>query len=152
MPVVDAESSDRTTLGYWLLVVALVAIGFLTIFSVGIYFWFLAAALVVMSPFRSKQRIFRAGMALFAGFLIGFVLVAPWGCSQSASTDPVSGEETVSPVVCSSPLGIEYSGPEPFDPSLTQAFVAGGVTAIVASMAIWFMTAPRYANPPAEGT
>ena len=135
MPVMDGFR-------YWLRVVLLVGIGFVTIFSVGWYFWFIAVALVVLSPFRSRPRIFRSGMALFAGFLIGYVLVAPWGCSQTMSFDPTTGRGPPSPVICTSPVGIEYSGPAPFNPSQTPALIVGGVTAIVASMTAWIVTKP----------
>ena len=150
--VMDAASSNRTSLSYWLIVVALVIVGFLTIFSIGMYFWLIAIALIVMSPFRSKPRIFRSGIALFAGSLIGYVLIAPWGCSQTFESDPTTGEGTVSPVVCTSPVGIEYSGPEPFDPSLTPALIMGGVFAVVASLAAWLMTAKRSDNPTSNRT
>ena len=125
------EASSR----YWLVVGVLIALGALTIFSVGLYLWFLAAALALLSPFRARRRIFLPGLALFVVFLIAYVLIAPWGCSQSLGQDAVTGEETVSPVVCTSPIGIEYTGPEPFDPSRTPALVVAGITAIVAAAA-----------------
>ena len=143
MLTMDAASANRTSLSYWLMVLTLVALGFLTIFSIGMYFWFIAVALIVVSPFRSRPRIFRSGIALFLGFLIGYVLIAPWGCSQTFTSDPTTGEETVSPVVCTSPVGVEYSGPEPFEPSRTPALVAGGVSAVIASAATWLVTASR---------
>jgi hypothetical protein len=129
------------------MVLILVALGFLTIFSIGMGLWFIAAALIVMSLFRSRPRMFRSGIALFLGFLIGYVLIAPWGCSQTFTSDLTTGEETLSPVVCTSPVGVEYSGPEPFDPSRTLALVAGGVAAVVASTATWLGTASRNAIP-----
>jgi peptidoglycan/LPS O-acetylase OafA/YrhL len=143
----DESSSRRTAYRYWLMVLILVALGFLTIFSIGIYLWFIAVALIVMSPFRSRPRTYRSGMALFLGFLIGYVLIAPWGCSQTFTSDLTTGEETLSPVVCTSPIGVEYSGPEPFDPSRTLALVAGGVAALVASTATWLGTASRNSKP-----
>lgn len=139
----DPTSPHSTGLRYWLIVLILVALGFLTIFSFGMYFWFIAAALTVLSPFGQRPRIFRSGMALFLGFLIGYVLVAPWGCTQSFVSDPSTGEETVSPVVCTSPIGIEYSGPGPFDPSRTPALVIGGVSAAIVSWVTWLLTASR---------
>lgn len=138
----SAVSPRGAGVRYWLIILLLVALGFLTIFSIGLYFWFMAAALILLSPFRSRPSIFLPGIALFTGFLIGYVLVAPWGCSQSFSftTDPAAGEETVSPVVCTSPVGIEYSGQEPFEPSRTPALVAGGALALIAGTVTWGVT------------
>ena len=122
---------------YWLVVGVLFAFGVLTVFSIGLYFWFIAAAMALLSPFRSRPQIFLPGLTLFLGFLIAYVLVAPWGCSQSFSQNVATGEESVSPVVCTSPTGIEYSGPEPFEPSRAPALIAGGATAIVAAGSTW---------------
>ena len=143
MVTMNDASPQRTSLRYWLIVLVLVAIGFLTIFSFGLSFWFIAVGLIVLSPFRSRQRVFRSGFALFVGFLIGYVLVAPWGCGQSVAADPSTGQETVSAVVCTSPIGIEYSGPEPFDPSRTSALIAGGVSALIASAVTWIPSPSR---------
>lgn len=141
-------SPRGTTLRYWLTVLVLVALGFLTIFSFGMYFWFIALGLILLSPFRSRPRIFRSGIALFLGFVIGYVLVAPWGCEQSFTSDPTTGEETLSQVVCTSPVGIEYSGPEPFDPSRTPALAAGGASAVIAAAVAWIVTAPKKDREP----
>lgn len=130
-------------LRYWLFVLVLVALGFLTIFSVGLYFWFAAIALILLSPFRSRPRIFLAGLALTMAFLVGYVLVAPLRCSQSFTSDPTTGEETLSPVVCTSPIGIEYSGSEPFEPSRATALMTGGTIALIASAVTWRVTAAR---------
>jgi hypothetical protein len=140
MPMMDASSSRRTSRRYWLIVLVMIALGILTIFSFGLYFWFIAAGLIVMSPFRARPRVFRSGIALFLGFLIAYVLLAPWGCSQTFISDLTTGEEMLSPIVCTSPVGVEYSGPEPFEPSRTPALVAGGVSAAVASASTWLLT------------
>ena len=103
----DAVSSKRTSLSYWLIVAALILLGYVTGFSIGPFLWFIAVGMIVLSPFRSKPRVFRSGIGLFAGFLIGYTLIAPWSCSQSESFDPATDERAVSPVVCMSPVGIE---------------------------------------------
>jgi hypothetical protein len=140
----DEAPVRGTSFRYWLAVVVLVALGFLTIFSFGLYFWFMAIALAVLSPFRSRPQVFLPGLALFLGFLVAYVLVAPWGCSQSFTSNPTTGEETLSPVVCTSPIGIEYTGPEPFDPSRTPALIAGGATAVVAAGVTWIVARSRH--------
>ncbi len=134
---------EEASLKFWLVVGVLFAFGVLTIFSIGLYFWFMAVALALLGPFRSRPQVFLPGLALFLGFLIAYVLVAPWGCSQSFSQNFASGEETISPVICTSPIGIEYSGPEPFEPSRTPALIAGGVTATGAAAVTWAVVRSR---------
>lgn len=138
--------SRSSNFSYWLGVLVLIAAGFLTIFSIGMYLWFIAIAFLVASFFRSRPAMFRFVMALFVGFLLGYVLFAPWGCSPSFTSNPTTGEETLSPVVCTSPVGIEYSGPQPFVPSRGPAMVAGGVSATIGALATWLVTASSH-NP-----
>jgi hypothetical protein len=52
----------------------------------------------------------------------------------------------VSPVDCTSLVGIEYSRPEPFDPTRTPALVAGGVSAVVAFAATGLVATSRNDN------
>lgn len=147
----NPASPHNANLRYWLGVLVLIALGFLTIFSIGMYFWFIALALIVASPFRARPAIFRSAMALFLGFLLGYVLIAPWGCSTTFTSDSTTGEETLSPVVCTSPVGIEYSGPQPFDPSPAPALVAGGVSAVVASLATRLVAASKHNSRATRG-
>lgn len=139
----DTAPAEGTRFRYWLVVLVLVALGFLTIFSFGMYFWFMAVGLALLSPFRSRPQVFLPGLALFLGLLVGYVVVAPWGCSQSFTSNPTTGEETLSPVVCTSPIGIEYAGPEPFEPSRTPALITGGATAIIAAGVTWVVVRSR---------
>lgn len=141
----DSTKTGRSHLRYWLVVGFLIAFGFLTIFSIGLYFWFLAVALILLSPFRSRPKVFLPGIALFLGLLFGYVLVAPWSCSQSFMENPNTGVEVTSDVVCTSPTGIEYSGPEPFEPDRTPALITGIITGIVAAAATWFVIRSRSA-------
>lgn len=138
-----ASPAEGTRFRYWIVVLVLVALGFLTIFSFGMYFWFMAVALAVLSPFRSRPQVFLPGLALFLGFLVAYVLVAPWGCSQSFTSNLQTGEETLSPVVCTSPIGIEYSGPEPFEPSRSPALITGGATGLIAAGVTWVVARSR---------
>lgn len=101
--------------------------------GIGIYLWATALALILLAPFRSRPGVFLPGLALYLGLLAGYVLVAPWGCSVSFSSDPATGEEETSQVVCTSPVGIEYAGEEPFEPSRMPALITGVATGVIAA-------------------
>lgn len=47
---------------------------------------------------------------MFLGFLIGYVLTAPWGCPQTLTSDPTTGEETVSLSIARVRLGSSIQG------------------------------------------
>jgi hypothetical protein len=76
-------------------------------------------------------------MALVVGFLIGYAAVAPWGCSQTATFDLATGVAEEAPTVCHSLTGIEYTGPDGFEPSKTLGVIAGVVLGVLAAGAAW---------------
>lgn len=117
---------------YWGLVLALLAVGIVAILSIGFLFLALGAGLAILSPFRSSPRIFRTGMALVVGFLISYLLVAPWSCTASAASGSVSTSEA-----CRSLLGVEYSGS-----SLIPGMIAGGALALIGAV-VAFTTTDR---------
>ena len=137
------SETSKTRSGYWVLVLALIGVGFVFIFSIGGLLWFIALVLIVLSPFRSKPQIFRTGLALFLGFGFGFILVSPFACSLSLQSSVLNGEGQLSDVVCTSLVGITYSGPDPFTPPLTPALLAGTLVAAIATPVTWLANRPR---------
>lgn len=127
-----AEPSSSSENSYWGLVVFLVGFGFITGFSIGIPFLLVGVTLAVLSPFRSRPRVFWPSLSLVVGFLVGYVLVAPFSCSITARSNPSIGTEDLSREVCRSLVGIEYTG----SPQ-TLALIAGGVLAVVGAAAGW---------------
>ncbi len=117
---------------YWGLVLLLVVFGFITGFSIGIPFLLLGVALAGLSLLRSRPRFFWSGLALVVGFLVGYVLVAPFSCTVTAEFDLTTSLETVSPEMCRSLVGIEYAG----SPQ-TAGLTTGGVLAVVGAAAGW---------------
>ncbi|MGH8871928.1 MAG: hypothetical protein ACRDWS_08140 [Acidimicrobiia bacterium] len=128
---------------YWVIVVSLLVLGFVSLFTIGRAFWLVAVAMIVLSPFRSRPRVWWSGMALVAGYLIGHAAIAPWGCSQSETFDPVTGLAEAAPIVCRSLTGIEYSGADGFDPSSTAGVIAGVVLGVAAAVAVWARVGAR---------
>ncbi|MDH3607597.1 MAG: hypothetical protein OER12_11445, partial [Acidimicrobiia bacterium] len=123
------------------LVLLLVGFGFITGFSIGIPFLLVGVTLAALSPFRARPRIFWPVLVVVIGFLVGYVLVAPFSCSISEAVDPTTGASTVSPELCRSLLGVEYTG-SPQTPGLT----IGVLVALVGGTVAW-ITAGRQAPP-----
>ncbi len=126
------EPSPSSGNSYWGLVLLLVGFGFITGFSIGIPFLLVGVTLAMLSPFRSRPRVFWSGLALVVGFLVGYVLVAPFSCSVTAEFDLTTGVETMSPEMCRSLVGIEYTGSP-----RTAGLITGGVLAVVGAAAGW---------------
>jgi uncharacterized protein (DUF2062 family) len=113
-------------IAYWTLVVVLIAFGTLGLLSIGFPFLLLGLMLAIVSQRRHETGVVAAGVAAIVGFMVGYILVAPLGCTTSAnSVDPV--EHTV----CSNILGIDYSGTGVYNPSLFPGLIVGLVVAVL---------------------
>lgn len=138
-------------MGYWLTTLAVIVLGVLTIFSVGELVLVLALAMVVLGPFRRRPRVYWPPMAAVIAFLVGYLAVAPLSCFATAV---LPGE--VSPVVCSSLLGVQYTGTTPYNPSSLPGVYAGVVLAAVAGpvvgLGLWFRGRLRRAEQPRDET
>lgn len=115
---------------YWLLVVALVGFGSLALFSVGAPFLLLGLTLAVLWPFRRRPQVFWPWLLGVMGFVVGYIVVAPLGCTASAVSMAGMGQPTNVPadgarVVCSSVFGLPYAGMTPYEPPTWPALLAG---------------------------
>jgi hypothetical protein len=113
-------------IAYWALVVVLLGFGYLGPFSIGLPFLLLGIALAIVSQRRHETGVVAAGVATIVGFTVGYILVAPLGCTTSAN-----GVDPVEHTVCTNILGIDYSGTGVYNPSLLPGLVAGVVLAVV---------------------
>jgi hypothetical protein len=116
---------------YWLTILALIVLGVLTAFSFGWMILLVAAAMIVLGPFRRRPAIYWPAMAAVVAFVLGYVAVAPLSCFATAEPFGVD-----SPVVCSSLLGIEYTGTTPYNPSQLPGLYAGVVLAPIAALVV----------------
>ena len=123
---------------YWTAVWLLIAVGLATGFSIGLPLLLLGATLAVLSSFRDRPRVFWPWLLGVVGFIGGYLLIAPLGCSAGAITrseprPPESRPTARASVVCSSVLGLPYSGPASYEPPMWPAFLGGfGVAFAVA--------------------
>lgn len=132
---------------YWVLALALLGFGFLAMFSIGAPFFALGLALVVLAPFRQRPAIFWPAIGGVLAFFVGYVLVAPLGCTaqatmrEAAGTSGGGGSEIAGATVCASLLGIDYSGAGTYNPPLWPALIAGLATAAAIAVVIRVLVA-----------
>ena len=120
---------------YWITAVALLLFGFITGFSIGQPFFAVGLAMLVLGPVRHRPRIFWPPMSGVMAFFVGYLAIAPFTCTATA---PAGG---ISTTVCSSLLGIRYSGTGTYNPSLVPGQIAGlafaTITAVVVAGVLW---------------
>lgn len=121
---------------YWLVVVLFVGFGVVAIFSVGAPFLLIGLTLVLLWPVRSKRSVVWPIIVGEVALVTGYVLVAPLGCTTTATGPEVSSRWTS----CDNLLGIEYSGAGVYHPNrvpaLAVALASGMVVALGARICL----------------
>jgi Na+(H+)/acetate symporter ActP len=131
---------------YWALVVFLIGYGFLGLMSIGLPFLLLGITLAILWPRRHETGVIAAGVAAIVGFTVGYILVAPLGCTSSGGAPG-----SISHTVCTNILGIDYSGTGVYDPSLLPGLIAGLVVAVLFAIGTRWLArriASRHTPPP----
>jgi hypothetical protein len=127
---------------YWVVVGVLIAFGMVAIFSIGAPFFLLGLVLAALSPWRRDVRVMAPAIAAVVGLVAGYVLVAPLGCTATATSTGASF------TTCRNLVGINYSGSGLYNPSLLPALLAGLAIGVLAAGLTWLATArPRAATP-----
>ena len=117
-------------MGYWITSLGLIAFGFLGAFSIGRPFFLVGLAMLVLGPVRRRPALFWPPLLAVVAYNVGYWAVAPLYCT---ATEVVGGPSTT---VCSSVLGINYSGSGTYNPSGDPANMAGLLLAAVAFVVV----------------
>ena len=126
------------TLAYVAFAVALVLFGAAGLFSVGAPFLLTGIAMLVCFPWRRRRRILWPSIAGVWGFTLGYVLVAPLGCTTTSSPHFADVIGAPSTTICSGVL-FDYSGRGSYRAPLLPAVVAGTFAAVASAMLVWFL-------------
>ena len=119
--------------GYWALVSFCLVIGVLGFFSIGMPFLLLGVMLAALAPVRGETQRFWPPLVGLGLFFVTYVLVAPLGCTVSATVSVVNGAgprdttQEIGSTICANLLGIDYSGTGPYNPPLQPALIAAVV-------------------------
>jgi hypothetical protein len=111
------------TAAYWGVAVLLIGFGFLGLFSIGAPFLLTGIAMIVVSPWRNRREVLWPTLVGVWFFVLGYLLVAPLGCTSTAIAVTPGSPVPVSHTTCTNILGIDYSGTGTYDPSLVPALL-----------------------------
>ncbi|MBI2238166.1 MAG: hypothetical protein HYU54_06540 [Actinobacteria bacterium] len=112
---------------YWSFAVVLTVFGFVDLIAIGAPFLLAGLAMLVVGRWRHRARVLWPALAGVWSFVLGYVLVAPLGCTSSAvpALPGSTGPPAVGHTTCANVLGIDYSGAGNYNPSLLPGFIAG---------------------------
>src|SRR5215211_7981622 len=136
---------------YATLVLVLVLFGYLALFSIGAPFLLSGLMLAGVFPWRTRRGVLATGTAVVLGLVVGYVLVAPLGCTGSVSIPSVGLGQSEGTTVCSSLLDIvRYEGSGMYNPSLLPGLLAGLGLATIAGVSTAWYYARRTTRPRAD--
>ena len=81
---------------------------------------------------------FWPGLVLVFGFIVGYLLIAPWRCTGTSMPKP--GESST---VCRSLIGVTYTGFGDYNPSLVPGLLAGAALSLIAGVGAWWAISRR---------
>ena len=106
---------------YWIVTLGLVGFGVVALASIGRPFVIVGLALVLLRPMRNRPMLFGPPLAAVVAWNIGFLAIAPFYCSATQTVGVGAASTDDAMTVCSSLIGITYSGRGIFNPSLEPA-------------------------------
>ena len=119
----------RMTVGYWITSLGLIVFGIVGAWSIGKPFLLVGLAMLLLGPFRRHSFSFWPPLLAVIAYNIGFWTVAPLYCSATSEVG------SVGTTVCTSLIGIRYTGEGNFNPSSMPGVIAGVIFAAVTAIA-----------------
>jgi hypothetical protein len=118
--------------------------------SIGAPFLLLGIMLALLFPWRTRRGALATGLAVILGLVVGYVLVAPLGCTGTASMSvSIIGEvRSESITICNNILGITYEGSGTYNPGLVPALLAGIALATIAGVMTAWLYRRQQAHSP----
>ncbi len=117
-------------MGYWVASVSLIAFGVVATFSIGRPFLLVGLAMLILGPLRRRPVLFWPPLVAVIAYNVGYWAFVPLYCT---ATETAGGTSTT---ICSSLVGIGYSGSGIYNPSLDPAEYAGLLLAAVAFVVV----------------
>ena len=127
--------------------IGLVLFGFVGLLSIGAPFLLTGLVMLVCYPRRHRRDILWPSLASVWGLTLGYLLVAPLGCTSFAMGAP-GGIVSDSGTTCDGLL-LRYSGGLSYNPPLLPALIAGLATALASALVVRLLTR-RSATPAGE--
>jgi hypothetical protein len=112
------------TLAYAFLAVVLIIFGYAGLFSVGAPFLLTGLVMLICFPWRRRRGILWPAIAAVWGFTLGYVLIAPLGCSQTGGVPLIQAASAAARTTCNGAF-FDYSGGASFNPPLLPAVLVG---------------------------
>jgi hypothetical protein len=132
---------------YLAVAIALVLFGYLALFSIGFPFLLTGLLMLALVAFRRRVEIMAPAVLWPWVFTLGYVLVAPLGCTTSATPMVVNGVGAVEGATRCNAFIFSYAGDAPYSPPIWPALLFGA--ALATGVALLVRRAIRRRRTPA---
>jgi hypothetical protein len=122
------------TLGYAFVAVALIIFGVAGLFSIGAPLLLTGLVMLICFPWRRRRGILWPAIAGVWGFTLGYVLMAPLGCTRTVSLTRAA-TSTAAMTTCNG-VFFDYSGGASYNPPLLPAVLVGIAVAVGTALAV----------------
>lgn len=123
-------------LAYAALAVALILFGFAGLFSIGAPFLLTGIVMLVCFPWRGRREVLWPAISGVWGLTLGYVLLAPIGCSTGTSEGLTIGFVSTAATTTCSGVFFDYSGGASYNPPLLPALLVGVLVGAVAIIGV----------------
>jgi hypothetical protein len=124
------------------LAILLIGFGVVALASIGLPFFVVGTAMALLWPLRQRWRLFTSLLVGSLVFVIVVILLAPLGCTSTATTSVVSAQ-TPAHTSCDNILGLNYRGTEGYNAPLWPAVVVGAAGAALAASTSYLLLRRR---------
>jgi hypothetical protein len=114
---------------YIAVAIALALFGYLALFSIGFPFLLTGLLMLALMPLRRRSEVMVPAVLWPWVFTLGYVLVAPLGCTTSAVPMIANGVGDVEGMTRCNALFFTYAGDGSYSPPLWPALLFGGALA-----------------------
>jgi hypothetical protein len=135
----------RTAL-YIAIAVILIVFGYFALFSIGWPFALTGILMLALIGQRHRFDVLAPALAWPWVFTIGYLLLAPIGCTSTSHATVPSGTGAVGGWTRCNSLFLTYAGPTPYRPPLLPALLTGVALATAGSLAIQWALRRRRGN------
>lgn len=123
------------TLGYAFFAVALIIFGFAGLFSIGAPFLLTGLVMLICFPWRHRRTLLWPAIAGVWAFTLGYVLMAPLGCSRTGDAPVSQAASALATTTCNG-VFFDYAGGASYNPPLLPAVLVGIAVASGTALAV----------------
>ncbi|MGH2652880.1 MAG: hypothetical protein ACRDHV_00830 [Actinomycetota bacterium] len=124
------------TAAYLVVAIALALFGYLALFSIGLPFLLTGLLMLTLVAFRRRPEVIAPALLWPWVFTLGYVLVAPLGCTTSATPAVANGLGVLEGATRCNALLFTYAGVAPYSPPIWPALVFGAALATGAALLV----------------